>query len=688
MKGNFHVRFGEGSGETRRLQSRKVRSTPTLRTAGFLISSFKHIMAANSSNGRPGAALTPDERTRLMDHIRGYDISPDMVRLSLVNLYLHGFNDPHIVEYDTLTSEERWNEYADIIMANPPFMSPKGGIRPHKRFSVQSNRSEVLFVDYMAEHLSPGGRAAIIVPEGVIFQSGNAYKQLRKMLVEKYLVGVISLPAGVFNPYSGVKTSILWLDKTLAKQTNQIAFVKVGRDGFDLGAQRREIKQNDLPEALAAITAYKATIINNTNFDEESYYGLTPVEKSAIAENGDYNLSGERYKTAEISLSKFKFQRIGDIAIEIKSGFALGEASTSEGTIPHLRPMNINRNGQLVWGGTKYISAQQFEGKEDYQLKEGDVLFNNTNSKELVGKTCYIAQDIYSGFSNHMTRIRVNRDLNSPRFLARMLHSCWERGIFLEMCNKWVGQAGINSKMLADVQVPLPPLAVQEEIVAELESYQKIIDGARQVVENWRPRIFIHPDWPIVDLEEHIEFISGLTLSIPEAERAEGTPIISMNSITEWGELVKEGIREIELPKTKTINYLQKGDLLFNWRNGSKRLVGKTGYFDWDGDYVFASFLLGIRPKKESYSPKFLWVLLNQYRAEEKYMSFMRQNVNGLFNREELKILKVPLPEIATQERIVAEIEYEQQLVKTSNRLVTLFEQKIKDRIARVWGEG
>ena len=99
-----------------------------------------------------------------------------MVRLSLVNMYLHGFTDPHIYEYDTLTSQDRWNEYADVILANPPFMSPKGGIKPHNRFSVQAKRSEVLFVDYMAEHLTPSGRAGIIVPEGIIFQSQTAYK--------------------------------------------------------------------------------------------------------------------------------------------------------------------------------------------------------------------------------------------------------------------------------------------------------------------------------------------------------------------------------------------------------------------------------------------------------------------------------------------------------------------------------
>ena len=145
---------------------------PACGTAGFLISSYKHILAANA--GEDGhSQLTPDERGRLADNFKGYDISPDMVRLSLVNMYLHGFAVPHIFEYDTLTSEERWNEYADVVLANPPFMSPKGGIRPHNRFSVQSKRSEVLFVDYMAEHLTPSGRAGIIVPEGIVFQSQN-----------------------------------------------------------------------------------------------------------------------------------------------------------------------------------------------------------------------------------------------------------------------------------------------------------------------------------------------------------------------------------------------------------------------------------------------------------------------------------------------------------------------------------
>ena len=135
-------------------------------------------------------------------------------------------------------------------------MSPKGGIKPHKRFSIQAKRSEVLFVDYMAEHLTPTGRAGIIVPEGIIFQSQGAYKDLRKMLVENSLVAVVSLPAGCFNPYSGVKTSILILDKTLARQSDTIAFFKVENDGFGLGAQRRAFDKNDLPQVKSELEVY------------------------------------------------------------------------------------------------------------------------------------------------------------------------------------------------------------------------------------------------------------------------------------------------------------------------------------------------------------------------------------------------------------------------------------------------
>ncbi len=229
-------------------------------------------------------------------------------------MYLHGFVAPHIFEYDTLTSQERWHAYADVILANPPFMSPKGGIRPHTRFSVQSKRSEVLFVDYIAEHLTPNGRAGIIVPEGIIFQSQTAYKRLRKLLVEDYLMAVVSLPAGVFQPYSGVKTSILLLDKALAKKTDKIAFFKVENDGFDLGAQRRAIAQNDLPQVREALRIWK---------DELRMVGDKElvVEKEKIAAGGEYSLNGERYReTLVYANAKWPLVALRDLCLDILSG--------------------------------------------------------------------------------------------------------------------------------------------------------------------------------------------------------------------------------------------------------------------------------------------------------------------------------------------------------------------------------
>jgi type I restriction enzyme M protein len=461
---------------------------PACGTAGFLISSYKHILKANI-DVKGNSTLTPDEKGRLARNFKGYDISPDMVRLSLVNLYLHGFADPHIHEYDTLTSQDRWNDYADVILANPPFMSPKGGIKPHNRFSVQSKRSEVLFVDYMAEHLTPNGRAGIIVPEGIIFQSQTAYKQLRKMLVEEYLVAVVSLPAGVFNPYSGVKTSILILDKSLAKKSETIAFFKIDNDGFGLGAQRREIDKNDLTQACDEIGEYLRRLgAGEEMTDFQPCLGLI-VEKEKIAANGEYNLSGERYRKNGAALTAFPFRTIKDIATEIRAGFASGQSSVDTVGVPHVRPMNINEEGKFVPQGMKCISEEEFKGREDYALATGDVLFNNTNSVELVGKTCLIESPLRGGFSNHMTRIRVNRDLCVPHFLALLLHSAWRKGQFTERATRWIGQAGVNTKSLSEFEIPLPPLEMQKEIVAEIKGYQNEIARLKSAIEDEEKKI-------------------------------------------------------------------------------------------------------------------------------------------------------------------------------------------------------
>jgi len=473
---------------------------PACGTAGFLISAFKRIKEKNNNQ------LTPDERKKLIKNFIGYDISPDMVRLSLVNLYLHGFSDPHIFEYDTLTSEERWNDTFDVALANPPFMSPKGGIRPHKKFTVTSNRSEVLFVDYIAEHLNPNGRAGIIVPEGIIFQSGKAYKELRKMLVENYLYAVVSLPAGVFNPYSGVKTSILLMDKAFAKKTNKILFVKVENDGYNLGAQRNKIKGGQLGEAVELLKAYKkATNARIKNEDISAlvakYEFAHAVEKSKIADlpagkagNGEFNLSGERYKElAEIN-SSYELKKLGELC-EIFGGGTPSKSKNEywkKGTIKWISSRHINNSGRII--GNDYITEEGLKNSSSKIAPKGAIIFITRVS---VGKYA-IANENYA----------INQDLTVliPKvegLLNRYLYSI--APIIAEKIDKvavGIGVRGINRKQLSEIKIPLPPLSLQEEIVAEIEGCQKIIDGAKMVVENYKPKIDIDPDWEMVSIKD------------------------------------------------------------------------------------------------------------------------------------------------------------------------------------------
>lgn len=263
---------------------------PACGTAGFLISAYKHILKENTERTL-GDKLNFDEKKEILQHITGYDIEPSMVRIAEMNMFLHGATDPDINEYDSLSDESRWEEKFNIILANPPFMTPKGGIKPHKKFEVKSNRAEVLFVDYISSHLRVDGKAGIIVPEGVVFQTGNAYKQLRTNLINNSLIAVISLPGGIFQPYSGVKTSILFLDKKVSQVKDEVLFIELNNDGYSLGTQRAEIDGSEIPEIIKCIKDFK-------NNNEIEFKNAFTVKKNELLSE-DSVLTYNKYKELE-----------------------------------------------------------------------------------------------------------------------------------------------------------------------------------------------------------------------------------------------------------------------------------------------------------------------------------------------------------------------------------------------------
>ncbi len=637
---------------------------PACGTAGFLISAYKHILRANT-DAKGHSTLTPDDKGRLAKNFKGYDISPDMVRLSLVNLYLHGFTDPHIFEYDTLTSEERWNEFADVILANPPFMSPKGGIKPHKRFSIQAKRSEVLFVDYMAEHLTPTGRAGIIVPEGIIFQSQTAYKELRKMLVENSLVAVVSLPAGCFNPYSGVKTSILILDKSLAKQSDTIAFFKVENDGFGLGAQRRAIDKNDLPRVQAELAAYLHALRNQrATADLQPTCGLI-VAKEKIAANGDYNLSGERYREGATSNHSFPLVFLGDEQL-----FRVESGGTPKSDVEEYW------GGGIPWATLVDLPATDFISEitatkrtiSDKGLRESSAKMIPANSvvvstRATIGRIAINRVPIATnqGFKNVVIEDSVRA---IPEYVALALTrlvptmQAWATGgTFAE----------ISKSKFCELQIPLPPLDVQKEIVAEIEGYQKVINGARAVLDHYRPHIPIHPDWPMVELGEVCDIKTG-KLNSNAAVEGGAYPFFTCSK-----DVFKIDRYAFDCEAILLSGNNASGDFDVKHYHGKFNAYQRT--------YIITV--------KTELLEKMTYGIL-KYILNANLLDLKQKSIGGLTRYLTLPMItsiRLPLPPLATQQAIVAEIEAEQALVAANRELITRFEQKIQATLTRIWGE-
>ena len=632
---------------------------PACGTAGFMISAWKHILNANM-DGEGGSALTPDERERLARNFTGYDISPDMVRLSLVNMYLHGFANPRILEYDTLTSEDHWHYHADVVLANPPFMNPKGGIRPHKRFSVQSTRSEVLFVDYMAEHLTPNGRAGIIVPEGVIFQSQRAHTQLRKTLVENYLVAVISLPAGVFKPYSGVKTSILILDKALARQTDTIAFFKVENDGYDLGDQRRPIEANDLPGVQAEIADYLRRAQTSESLGgHEAAHGFV-VAKSRIAEGGAYNLSAERYREKEVRPTKWPMVHLGEV-VEILDNLRkpITKHDRTSGIYPYYGARGI----------LDYVDGYIFD--------EPLVLIGEDGARWNPGERTAFSVTGRVWVNNHAHVLRPRRERILDQFLVEFINQADLMPYIMG-----VTVPKLNQRNLKNIEMPLPPLDVQREIVAEVEGYQRVIDGARAVLDGYRPHVPIDPSWPLVPIGEICHLINGRAFKPSDWETVNsgGLSIVRIQNLNNPNSELNYYTGDV-----KSQHIIDQGQLLFSW-SGSRGT--SFGAHIWHGGKaVLNQHIFKVDYNEDITNKMYLFYILNRAVTE------VEQNLHGgvglvHITKGNLEKIQVPLPSLAMQQTVVEDLEAERALVKANRELITRMKSRIAAAIDRVWGEG
>jgi type I restriction enzyme M protein len=285
---------------------------PACGTAGFLINSYEHILKKYTSpdmvkvdeEGEPhnivGDRIVEKKHWNLLwgDTFFGYDFDTTMVRISLMNMVLHGIKLPKIDYMDTLSKRYQEREKYDVILANPPFKGSidKNDINDH--LTLNTTKTELLFVEQMKNLLTIGGRCGVIVPDGVLFGNSNAHKKLRNILLETcQLEAVISMPSGVFRPYAGVSTAVLIFTK--GGKTERVWFYKMETDGYSLDDKRTFIDgKGDIPDIIQKFQ--KKLKENPTDRKEKCFF----VPASEISAN-DYDLSVSKYRELEYEEVKY-----------------------------------------------------------------------------------------------------------------------------------------------------------------------------------------------------------------------------------------------------------------------------------------------------------------------------------------------------------------------------------------------
>lgn len=778
---------------------------PACGTGGFLVSSFKHLLRTNTKgfentrftlNGideekiyqNLGDKLTTDERKNIEKNIAGYDNTPLMVRLARVNLYLHHFNNPKIHEYNTLITDTRWKDRYDCILANPPFMTPKGGIDPHDKFRIPANRTEILFSSYILQHLnSEKGKAGFIIPEGIIFTTSGDYVALRKwLLYEAGLWAVVSLPANVFQPYSGVKTSILFIDKEVARNRTEVLMLKIENDGFSLNTNRNEIKDNDLPEALnwlelcktnkeefikqleakkddaftkkiqflhrdefAKLDAYKSSSLAynfctklydsvlklKTETEEkikeeptkteklqekidkkiQEFFKTTSIThlpankeelktwfeanikdnaidfginltndklpvaiKEFIESQRDFNLSFEKISNEkQVGFGDYEMVKLGDVLI------------TSSGGTPSRAVAEYYTNGTIPWLKSGEVSQGFIYESEEFIT---ELALKNSSAKLFPKNTVLIA--MYGATAGQVGILKIEATTNQaicgilpnekylPEFLYLTLKSQKE---YLISLSSGGGQPNISQSIIKDLQIPLPPLEIQQKIVDVISQYQKIVDGCNLLIENYKPSFEIMEDWEFVQLGEICEnFSNGVNFS--KEQVGKGVKFINLNDIfnnliIDVSLLDKVDINTRELKS----NIVLKNDLLFVRSSVKKEGIGFTSLFLDDEEVVYCGFIIKCTPKIHLVNPKFLLYTLKLQNIREKIISLGNgANITNI-NQDSLKSLKVHIPNLEIQNKIVELLDQEYLTILGAKKIKSKMELKIKEVIDKVW---
>ncbi|MDR2047123.1 MAG: N-6 DNA methylase [Clostridiales bacterium] len=633
---------------------------PFCGTGGFLIESFRHIWNTMARNDENKSKLK--EKT-----IYGNEIT-NTARITKMNMILAGDGHSNIHMKDSLANpvDGMKNEGYDIVITNMPYsQKTKYG----SLYDLPSNNGDSICVQHCMKAINAtaeNGRMALVVPEGFLFRKDLA-KTRELLMKNSNLQSVVSLPQGVFLPYTGVKTDIIYATKVnqklkAADKRKDFWYFEVKNDGYTLDNHRRKLDVgNDLekPQEYRKLDEDQRQEMMDVGFE------TIPIEK---VKNNSYILVGSRYREQSQSKSMFELLPLKAVTEIIAGQSPDGSNYNTQGNgIPFYQ-------GNADFGSVCLNAPQKWTTQITKTAITSDILLS---VRAPVGAVNICNQEVCIG--RGLMALRA-KNITEAKYLFYVLKGASEK---LRNFSSGSTFEAITKKDVEDFKIPVPSFEIQQQIVDELDSYQRIIDGARAVADNYSRIIRIGSDWELRKVGDMCKINSESVDPSQKYGESEFVyiDISSIENSTGAIERVNH-IKGTNAP-SRARRVFKYGDILMSTVRPNLKAFA---YVDFDaGNYIASTGFAVLTP--ENVSGKFLYYMLFQDFVGNQLTDLMSKGMYPSINKSDVESISIPVPSIEVQQQIASEIEKEESLVEPSKQLVKVFTKKIQNRINEIWGE-
>ena len=661
---------------------------PFCGTGGFLIESFRYIynnMARTDAN----LALLRENT------VYGNEIT-NTARITKMNMILAGDGHSNIEMKDSLANpvdgtETYMDESGkihhrgfDIVLANMPYsQKTKYG----SLYDLPSTNGDSICVQHCMKAINsaaPNGRMALVVPEGFLFRK-DLTKTREYLLDHCQLQSIISLPQGVFLPYTGVKTDIIYATKVNQKvksseKKKTFWYFDVKSDGYTLDNHRRKL---DFPSDLSKYEEYRKLDEDQATDMLKVGFEIIPLDK--VRQNSNI-LVGSRYRVS-VKRSNYETVCFSDIATLVRGVNYKKQQQTTFRTANIILPAdNITLEGDLKVQKEIYVD-DTVTLSDDKRLQKNDIFIcMSSGSKEHIGKVAFIDQDTKYYAGGFMGIIRVNMQRCLPKFLYYYLNYSMK---FREEIKLLTQGANINniSSTINSIEISLPPIDVQERIITELDGYQQVVNGARLVLSNYRPKLSCSTaTYKTLDEIATFRPSKDEINALPGDTDVSFVPMASLNTFDASFEAVET--RKLT-DVSSGFTYFRNNDILLAkitpcFENGKAGIAHnlKNGIGFGSTEYIV------IRADESVVYPEWIFYYINTREFIDGGKPFM----TGTAGQQRIDInyvkqYQIPVPSLEEQKMLLDEIHREQALIKPSKQIIDVFTAKIDTRIKEIWGE-